>query len=274
MTTRYTWRTLILEIVMIAAALVIAVPLYVLINLAIRPASDLSSPLVPTSAPSFDNFATAWTTGNLAPALLISVLVTVVSTVLIVALSAAAAYPLARVTRRWSRAVFLIFMFGLIVPIQLGTLPLYQTFRDIGLLGTPWALVIFYAGSSTPFTIFLFVGFIRSLPVDFEQAALIDGCTPLQAFWHVVLPALKPITSTAIVLNAVAVWNDFFTPLLYLSGTDSQTLPVAVSSFASQYFNSWNVLFAGIVIAIVPVLVFYLLLQRYIINGFAGGLKG
>lgn len=271
---RYTWRTLILEMVMIAAALVIATPLYVLVNLAIRPTDELRSPIEPTQNPTFDNFAEAWGTGNLAPALGVSLFVTAVSTLLILALSAVAAYPLARVTRRWSRITFLVFMFGLIVPIQLGALPLYQTMRDIGLLGTPWALILFYAGSAIPFTIFLYVGFLRALPIDFEQAALIDGCTPLQAFWYVVLPGLRPITSTALVLNAVSVWNDFFTPVLYLSGTGSQTLPVAISTFASQYFNEWNVLFAGIVIAIVPVLAFYLFLQRYIINGFAGGLKG
>lgn len=271
---RYTWRTGVLEVVMIAAALVIATPLYVLVNLAIRPTDEVHSPIEPTIAPTFANFAEAWETGGLAIALLISLFVTAASTVLILALSVLAAYPLARITRRWSRGMFLLFLFGLIVPIQLGALPLYQTMRDIGLLGTPWALIIFYGGSAIPFTVFLYVGFLRALPIDFEQAALIDGCTPLQAFWYVVLPGLRPITSTALVLNAVAVWNDFFTPVLYLSGTGSQTLPVAISTFASQYFNDWNVLFAGIIIAIVPVLAFYLFLQRYIINGFAGGLKG
>lgn len=274
MTKRYTWRTFLLEAVLIGAALLIATPLYVLVNLAFRPRDEIGSPLALTQNPTLDNFAVAWETGNLASALGNSLLVTVISTALVLALSALAAYPLARVTKRWSRITFFVVMFGLIVPIQLGSLPLYQTMRDIGLLGTPWALVIFYAGSAIPFTVFLYVGFLRALPIDFEQAALIDGCTPLTAFWYVVLPAMRPITSTALVLNAVAVWNDFYTPVLYLSGTSAQTMPVAISTFASQYFTDWGVIFAGIVIAITPVLVFYLFLQRYIINGFAGGLKG
>jgi raffinose/stachyose/melibiose transport system permease protein len=126
----------------------------------------------------------------------------------------------------------------------------------------------------SPFATFLYTGFLRSLPRDFEDAALIDGCTPLKAFRYVVFPMLKPVTVTAVVLTAVAVWNDFFTPLLYLSGSANQTLPVAISGFAGQYVTSWNLIFAALVISIVPILLIYLALQRSIINGFAGGLRG
>ena len=271
---KYTLKTLLLEIVMICAAIIIATPLYVLFNLAFRKSTELHSPLQLTKHLYSGNFTTAWQTGGLGRALLNSVMITALSTLVIIVISALAAYPLARVTRSWSRVTFVIIMFGLVVPFQLGALPLYQSMRDIGLLGTPWSLVIFYAGTQFPFTTFLYVGFIRALPVDFEEAALIDGCTPLQAFYHIVIPAMKPITITALVLNAVGVWNDFFTPLLYLSGTNFQTMPVAVSNFASQYVTDWGAVFAGIVISITPVLIFYLMLQRFIINGFAGGLKG
>ena len=271
---RYTRKTLLLEIVMILSAAVIALPIYVLVNLAIRPETEVRSPLEPTQNPTFVNFQLAWEQGGLAPALFNSVLITVFGTALTVIVSALAAYPLARITRRWSRLAFGFFIAGLVIPVVLGALPLYQTMRDAGLLGTPWALVLIYGGTGISFTLLLYVGFLRALPPDFEQAALIDGCTSLQAFWYVVLPAMRPITSTAIVLNAVAIWNDFFTPLLYLSGTPAQTRPVAISTFVSQYFTDWGVIFAGIIISITPVLIFYLFLQRYIINGFAGGLKG
>ncbi len=146
--------------------------------------------------------------------------------------------------------------------------------RDLDLLGTPWALVLFYSGLQVPFTVFLYVGFLRALPRDFEDAALIDGCTPLQGFRFVVLPMLKPVTVTALVLNAVFVWNDFFTPLLYLSGSGQQTVPVAIAGFVGQYVSDWNLIFAALVISIVPILAVYFALQRSIINGFAGGLRG
>jgi raffinose/stachyose/melibiose transport system permease protein len=174
----------------------------------------------------------------------------------------------------WSRGLLLLILLGLILPFQLATLPLYQTMRDLGLLGQAWALILFYSGLQVPFTTFLYVGFLRALPREFEDAAFIDGCGPWKAFRHVVFPMLRPITFTALVLNAVFVWNDFFTPLLYLSGSGQQTMPVAVAGFVGQYVSEWNLIFAALLISIAPILVVYFALQRSIINGFAGGLKG
>jgi raffinose/stachyose/melibiose transport system permease protein len=271
---RYRWRTFGLEMSMVAVAVVIGFPVYVLINLAVRPASDLSSPLRPTMSPTFANFTDAWEQGRLGGALLNSVLVTTASVIVVLAVSSLAAYPLARAATRWSRGMYLLIMLGLMLPFQLAALPLYQTMRDLGLLGSVWALILFYSGLQVPFTTFLYVGFLRALPHDFEDAALIDGCTPLQVFRFVVFPMLKPITVTALVLNAIFVWNDFFTPLLYLSGSDQQTVPVAISGFVGQFVTDWNMIFAALVISIVPILAVYFALQRSIINGFAGGLKG
>lgn len=271
---RYRWRTFGLELVMIAVAMVVGFPLYVLVNLAVRAPSDTSSPLAPTLSPTLDNFTQAWLQGALGGALANSLLVTAGSVVIVLAVSALAAYPLARVTARWSRWTFLLILLGLVLPFQLAALPLYQTMRDLGLLGSAWALILFYSGLQVPFTTFLYVGFMRSMPREFEDAAVIDGCSPLQAFRFVVFPMLKPVTVTALVLNAVAVWNDFFTPLLYLSGSVQQTMPVAIAGFVGQYVSDWNLIFAALVISTVPVLVVYFALQRSIINGFAGGLKG
>jgi raffinose/stachyose/melibiose transport system permease protein len=271
---RYRWRTFGLELLMVAAALAVGFPVYVLVNLAVRAPSDNSSPLWPTMSPTLDNFTQAWEQGRLGGALVNSVLVTAVSVAVVLVISSLAAYPLARVAARWSRGMFLLIMLGLLLPFQLAALPLYQTMRDLGLLGTAWALILFYSGLQVPFTTFLYIGFLRALPRDFEDAALIDGGTPLQVFRFVVFPMLKPITVTALVLNAVAVWNDFFTPLLYLSGSAQQTMPVAIAGFVGQYVSDWNLIFAALVISIVPILAVYFALQRSIINGFAGGLRG
>jgi raffinose/stachyose/melibiose transport system permease protein len=272
--TRYRWRTFGLELVMVAAAAVIGFPVYVLVNLAVRPPSDTSSPIRPTTSPTLSNFTQAWEQGGLGGALVNSMLVTIVSVLVVLVVSSLAAYPLARVSAGWSRGSFLLIMLGLVLPFQLAALPLYQTMRDLNLLGTPFALILFYSGLQVPFTTFLYTGFLRALPRDFEDAALIDGCSPLQAFRYVVVPMLKPITVTALVLNAVAVWNDFFTPLLYLSGSAQQTVPVALAGFVGQYVSEWNLIFAALVISIIPVLAVYFALQRSIINGFAGGLRG
>jgi raffinose/stachyose/melibiose transport system permease protein len=271
---RYRRGTFVLEAVMIGAAVVIAFPVYVLVNLAFRAPSETGSPIRPTSAPTLSNFSEAWQQAGLGGALVNSALVTVCSVIVIVAVSSLAAYPLARVAAAWSRGTFLLIMLGLVLPFQLAALPLYQTMRDLGLLGTVWSLVLFYSGLQVPFTTFLYVGFLRALPREYEDAAAIDGCGPLSTFRFVVFPMLKPVTVTAVVLNAVAVWNDFFTPLLYLSGGTQQTVPVALAGFVGQYVSDWNLIFAALLISIIPVLIVYFALQRSIINGFAGGLKG
>jgi raffinose/stachyose/melibiose transport system permease protein len=271
---RYRWRTFGLELVMVGVALVVGFPVYVLVNLAVRAPSDTSSPIQPTTSPTLHNFTEAWQQGALGGAMVNSILVTVCSVVVVLAVSALAAYPLARVTARWSRGMFLLIMLGLVLPFQLAALPLYQTMRDLGLLGTTWSLILFYSGLQVPFTTFLYTGFLRSLPREFEDAGLIDGCGPLEVFRYIVFPMLKPISVTALVLNAVFVWNDFFTPLLYLSGSSQQTMPVAVAGFVGQYVADWNLIFAALVISVAPILAIYFALQRSIINGFAGGLKG
>ena len=107
-----------------------------------------------------------------------------------------------------------------------------------------------------------------------RKSALIDGAGPLALFVRVVLPLLRPITGTAVILNAIFVWNDFLTPLLYLSGSNQQTIPVAIFGFVGQYTSNWSMVFAGLIIGVLPILIVYFLMQRRIIKGFAGGLKG
>jgi raffinose/stachyose/melibiose transport system permease protein len=272
--TRYRWRTFGLEVVMVAVAALFVFPLYVLVNLSLRPQGQLVDPLRVHLPLTLANYRDAWNQAALGSAILNSTIVTVGSVVVVVGVSALAAYPLARSTARMSRWTFALFMLGLLLPFQLALLPLYTTIRDLHGLGSLWALILFYSGLQAPFGVFLYVSFLRALPRDYEEAALIDGCNPIQAFGRVVFPLLRPITGTVIILNAVFVWNDFLTPLLYLSGTDRQTIPVAIFTFVGQYTTNWQLVFAGLVMGIAPILVVYFALQRHIIRGFAGGLKG
>lgn len=262
------------ELVMIAVTAAFAFPVYVLVNLSLRSSHDTSSPVAPTRSVTFGNYASAWHEAGLGGAIADSAIVTVLSVAVIVVVSAMAAYPLARVTARWSRWLFLLIMLGLLLPFQLALIPLYQTMRDAHLLGSVWSLVLFYSGLQVPFSTFLYAGFLRAMPHEYEESALIDGASPAQAFRRVVFPLLRPVTGTVVILNAIFVWNDFLTPLLYLSGSNQQTIPVAVFGFIGQYSAQWNLVFAGLVIAMLPVLVAYFFLQRHIIRGFSGGLKG
>ncbi|WP_432990577.1 carbohydrate ABC transporter permease [Dactylosporangium sp. CA-233914] len=271
---RYTWRTRSLEGVMFVVALIFLFPIYILVNLAIRKPDDLSSPVAPTKHPTFGNFADAWNQASVGGAMANSMIITVVSVVLLVVLSSMAAYPLARLTSKWSSLAFYGFMVGLLVPFQLGLIPLYKMMRDIGLLGTIFPLIIIYVGLRIPFSLFLYTQFLRQIPLDYEEAAAIDGCSPVQAFFRVVFPLLRPVTGTVVILNGLFIWNDFLKPLLYLSGTSNQTIPVAIYTFVGEYDSQWELIFAALLLGALPVLVAFFFLQKSLIQGFSSGIKG
>ncbi|WP_245703702.1 carbohydrate ABC transporter permease [Streptomyces lushanensis] len=264
-----------LELVMAAAAVVFLFPVYALVTLAMKdPHRIAGSPLSPPLPPTFANFSNAWSSASLGPALVSSTVITVAALLLLITLGSTAAYCLARRARGLGHGLYILFLLGIVLPFQLGMIPLYKLVDSLGWLGTYHGMVLFYTGIQLPFTVFLYTGFIRALPPDYAQAALIDGCDHRQAFTRIVFPLLRPITGTVIILNAVLVWNDFFTPLLYLGGSGKETVPVGVFSFVGQYVSDYGLVFAGLVLAALPVLVVFLLLQRYVIKGFAGGLKG
>lgn len=271
---RYTWRTGILEAIMILVGLLFLFPIYVLVALALKPVGDQSATLAFPLQPTFQNFVDAWEQGGLGGALLNSLIVTVATVGLTVIFAATAAYPLSRVGARWSKLTYYAFLAGLLLPAQLTLLPLYQTIRDIGLLGTLAGVILVGVGGGMPFAIFLYAGFMRALPSDYEEAASLDGAHPFRAFWSVVFPLVRPITGTVIILTSVSTWNDFLTPLLYLSGSGQPTITVAIYSFVGQFGAQWNLIFAGIIISILPILIAYFFMQKYIVQGFAGGLKG
>jgi raffinose/stachyose/melibiose transport system permease protein len=272
---RYGRGTFLLELVMVAVAVMFLFPVYALVSLALKDKHQIAvSPLALPDPPTLKNFGQAWSAAGLGPALLSSTLITAVSLVLLIGLGSCAAYFLARRAGRLSYGLYILFLLGIVLPFQLGMIPLYQTFDGLGLIGSYQAVILFYTGIQLPFTIFLYTGFIRALPADYATAALVDGASHFQAYTRIVFPLLRPITGTVLILNAVFIWNDFFTPLLYLGGSDHETVPVRVFAFVGQYVSNYGLVFAGLVLAAIPIIVIFLLLQRYVIKGFASGLKG
>lgn len=272
---KYGASNMVLEFIMIAGAVVFLFPFYVLLMVSLKPPSEVASaPLSPPDSIYLANYEEAWSSADLGLALVSSTVVTALSITILIAIASLASYPLARRRERLGFGLYLLFLLGLVVPMQLAMVPLYQLMRDWGLLGSYTSLVIFYTGHQLPLTIFLYTGFLRALPRGYEEAALIDGASAFQAFRTVVFPLLRPVTGTVIILNAIFIWNDFLTPLLYVAGTSRQTIPVAIFSFVGEYTSRWGPIFAGLTIGMLPVLIVYFLFQRHIIKGFATGLKG
>ncbi len=272
---RYGFRTFALELVMIMAAVAFLFPVYALIVLSLKDKQQIaSSPLGLPTSPTGRNYSAAWSSASLGSALVNSTVITAVSLLALIALGSFAAYFLARRQTRLSYGLYVLFLLGIVLPFQLGMIPLFKLVDSMGLLGSYQGMIVFYTGIQLPFTIFLYTGFIRALPTEYASAAQIDGAGQVQAFTKVVFPLLRPITGTVVILNAVFIWNDFLTPLLYLGGSAKETVPVRVFAFVGQYVSDNGLVFAGLVLAMVPIIVVFLLLQRYVIKGFSGGLKG
>jgi raffinose/stachyose/melibiose transport system permease protein len=272
---RYRYRTFGLELLMIGVGLIFLYPVYVLINLSFKNPKEISEASL--SLPSqleTGNYSQAWNGASLGAAMLNSTIITVLSLLGLVIVGSLASYYLARTKTKLSYGMYLLFLLGIVLPFQLALVPLYKLMKDTGLLGSYTSMIIFYTGLQLPFTIFLYTGFLRALPKEYGEAALVDGASHWQSFRRITFPLLRPITGTVIILNAVFVWNDFLTPLVYLGGTANETLPVVVYQFVGQYVSNWGYIFAAVVVASLPILIAFLLLQRFVIKGFASGLKG
>jgi raffinose/stachyose/melibiose transport system permease protein len=275
MSLRYGRKTFALELGMIFVALLFLFPVYVLVTLSFKSTPEISGGgLGLPSGLETSNYSQAWNVAHLGAALLNSTIITGLGLVVLVAVGSTASYYLARKQSRLSYGLYILFLLGIILPFQLALVPLYRMVKDAGLLGSYTSMVIFYTGLQMPFTIFLYTGFLRALPREYGEAALVDGATHWQSFRRVTFPLLRPITGTVIILNAVFIWNDFLTPLIYLGGSPNETIPVVVYQFVGQYVSNWGYIFAAVVLATLPMLLLFLLLQRFVIKGFTSGLKG
>ena len=226
------------------------------------------------------NVVTIWTSDNIRyPASLVSsVIITVVSLVAISLLSAQAGWALVRTKSRTSNAIFFIFVAAMVIQFQIVMFPLLSWFRTltditgIRLLRTYAGMILCYIGFGVSLSIFMYHGFIKSIPLELEEAATIDGCTRPEIFYRIIFPILTPIHATVLVLNGIWIWNDYLLPLLVLGkGNAIQTIPLAVSNFAGAFVKQWDLILTAILLAMVPVIICFLLAQKYIVKGMVAG---
>jgi raffinose/stachyose/melibiose transport system permease protein len=275
---RYTKATMVREVAVWIVALLSLTPFYFLVITALKPDEELlttGSSTLP-SRPTVANFGEVLTSGgdsNILLGLLHSVIITVGSIAGMIVLGSLAAYVLVRTTQRWGTVTFYLFLIAIILPTQLGLIPLYIGARQVGLVGSVWGMVVLYVGTLMPLAVFLYAGFFRTLPRDYEEAAALDGAGPARVFFRVVLPLMAPATGTVAILTGLIVWNDFFSALIFLGGSDNQTLTVSMYYYVGSLVSAWNKIFAIVIISMVPILAFYLFAQKKFIQGFAGGIK-
>lgn len=276
---RYTFATGVREVLFWIAALLSLIPFYFLVVIAFKSDEEFNttSLVAPPTSLDFSNFiAVATSTGNsnVLHGLAVSITITTLTVLLLVAIGSVTGYVIARKTSRWSRVAYYTFLVAIILPSQLALVPLYIGARQLELTGSIPGMIIVYTGLFVPLATFLYAGFFRGLGTEYEEAALIDGATRGQIFLHIVLPLMAPATGTVAIMTGLIVWNDFFISLIFLGGSDVQTLPVSMYYYVGSLVSDWNEIFAIVIISMIPMLTFFLLAQKKFIQGFAGGLKG
>ena len=221
----------------------------------------------------WDNFVKGMTFGNYPffKSALYSVIITVLSTFLILLFTSMAAWYITRVNSRFCRAVYYLCVFSMVVPFQMVMFTLSKT-ADTLKLNTPWTIPIVYLGFGAGLAIFMFAGFVKSIPLEIEEAAAIDGCGPLRTYFSVVLPMLKPTMISVGILEIMWVWNDYLLPVLVLDINEYRTIPIHIQYLKGSYGTvDLGATMALILMSIIPVIIFYLLCQKHIIKGVAAG---
>lgn len=258
----------------VLTSIVMAFPVYLVVVNSMKTKVQSSSMGVelPTSL-EWSNFATVIDKGKLLTSFLNSMLYATASTIIGTIVAAMAAFVLSRARTPVRRFLYFFIILGIALPINFVTLTAIM--QATHLINTKLGIIVLYGATQIPFAVFLIYGFIASIPRELDEAAIIDGCTPMQLFFIVILPLLKPVLVTAAILNFLGVWGDFLFPLYYLNSSAHWPMTLAVYNFFGQYQQSWNLVSADILLTIIPVLVVYLLGQRFILSGLtSGSVKG
>lgn len=258
--------------IVLVIALTFLFPFYVAVLMAFKtPKQSFDSFYSLPSSLNFENFVLSWNASNYPAAMLNSFIITLISVALIVFVSALAGYSIARRNKPFYNFVFIVFLAGLVVPFQITMLPLYKMGKEFALLNSHWGIALIYGGFGVQMGVLFYAGFIRAISREIEEAARIDGCSTPSIFIRIVMPLLKPVTATVLVLNALYIWNDFLLPLLYLQDNHYRTIPLQQYFFFGQYSSELNLAFAYAVMGMIPIIAFFLLMQKYIIKGIAAG---
>ncbi|WP_055668310.1 carbohydrate ABC transporter permease [Desnuesiella massiliensis] len=219
---------------------------------------------------SFANYKEAFKQLDFFRALGNSLFITVTSIIVIIVFSSMAAWMLERTKTKTSTFIFYLFVSSMLVPFQSVMLPLVRLMGKLRLLNMG-GIIFMYLGFGAAMSIFLYHGFVKGIPKELDEAAMIDGCTKFQTFWHIIFPLLKPITITVAILNTVWIWNDFLLPSLVINKPSTQTIPLKTFFFFGQYTKQWHLALAGLVLTIIPVIIFYFSAQKHIIKSIAAG---
>jgi raffinose/stachyose/melibiose transport system permease protein len=200
-----------------------------------------------------------------------SIIVTGVSLVIILLIGSMASYPISRRSFKGANHMYMFFTAGMLVPIQICMVPLYKMMLNLGLMNHLLSCILVYCGAWMTSTIFIYTGFIKTIPRELDEASYIDGASKLCTFFRVVFPLLKPVNATLAIITSIGIWNDFLLPLLYLQKIDVKTIQLGLYAFSGIYGTDWTGMFSAMILTTGPMIILYMFSSKHIIKGIASG---
>ena len=258
---------------LIVASLVVFVPLLVVLFAAFKTRGEYATtgPLTPPGDWfNLANFVTAWTRGNMLRGFANTAFILAVSLVGTILVGTMTAYAIDRFRFRFRRLVLFGFLLAALVPGVTTQVATYQIVKSMDLVNTPWAAIVLFMGTDIV-SIYIFIQFMQSIPTSLDQAALIDGASRFSIYWRIILPLMKPAIATVVIIKGIAIYNEFYIPFLYMRSPSLSVISTALFRFKGPYGAQWEVIAACTMIVIIPTVVIFLLLQRWIYNGITAG---
>lgn len=269
---RYTPKLIILEIFLLIIALIYLSPFYFVVVNSFKPFGEIVENAA--SFPevwNFQNYIKAWDMVSFPVVFMNSVIVTTFSIAGMVLMGSMTAWRLVRRNHPMMHVIFILFVSAMVIPFQSVMIPMVKVANIFGLMNSRIGVIIIYFGFGMPLTVFLLHGYIKSIPHELEDSAYIDGCTITQTFFRIVMPLLQTMIITVIILQTLWIWNDFLLPLLVLYKESIKTIPLGIFGFFGQYLNRWDWALSTLIMGMVPIIIFFLFLQKYIIKGITAG---
>jgi len=267
---------LVVQFILIAWAIVVLFPIGVAVINSFKPnlGEVYRGPLNLPSTWSFGNYVEAWVGASFGKYFLNSVIISGCTVVIVTFCASTTAFVLVRMPFRGSTIIFGCFMLGVIIPIRLALAPLFAMVNTLGLLDTLTGVILVQSASMMPVAVFIMTAFLRSVPAELEDAARMDGALPFSIYWRVVLPLIRPAIATVALLTFVQSWNEYFLPLIFLQSPDNYPITLGIAEFRSQFAVQWHLMFAGILIMLIPTIIAFILASRQFIEGLTqGGVK-
>ncbi|MFC4619993.1 carbohydrate ABC transporter permease [Camelliibacillus cellulosilyticus] len=247
-------------------------PIFLMVVSSLKTKMEIwTHPLAFPSRLSLENFKEVWERVQFSDYIWNSVIVTGVSVLCILFIASLAGFYLSRYPFKWNKFFLFFFMIGLMLPMKLAILPLYMIMMKLYLLDTLLSLIVIYIAHGMPLAIFIFYAFFRTVPKDLEQSAKLDGCSDFQVYYKIILPLMKPALATVGIVNLISIWNDFFYPLIFIRDESLKTIPLGMQTLFGEYTTDWNLLFAGLTLASLPMIIAFLFASRQFVEGLTTG---